>query len=206
MRQRVRGSAEGCLLSRTEKKEEWFFMAGQKEIIIDVPKGIEVSLSGSDERILKIKSGSRSFERDAGAKNVKVSFVDGKIIVKALGTKKSTLAIAGTLASVIKSIVEGAGGKEYEYELEIVYAHFPITVAVKGNKVEINNLRGAKEPRIAKILGDSKVIIKGKNISVKGSDKQLSGQTAANIESATRVTNTDRRVFQDGIYITKKAE
>ena len=48
-------------------------------------------------------------------------------------------------------------------------------------------------------------VIKGDIIIVEGIDKELAGQTAARIEQSTRITNKDRRVFQDGCYITDKA-
>ena len=82
-----------------------------------------------------------------------------------------------------------------------VYNHFPINVAVKGNNVEINNFLGEKLPRIARILPGVKVEIKGKDVFVRGSDKEAVGQTAANIEAQSRVSNKDRRVFQDGIFL-----
>jgi large subunit ribosomal protein L6 len=48
------------------------------------------------------------------------------------------------------------------------------------------------------------VDIKGENITLTAIDKEKVGQTAANIERATKVKNRDIRVFQDGIYIVKR--
>jgi len=45
---------------------------------------------------------------------------------------------------------------------------------------------------------------KGENVTVSGIDKEKVGQTAANIERATKVKKRDIRVFQDGVYIVSK--
>jgi hypothetical protein len=55
-----------------------------------------------------------------------------------------------------------------------------------------------------KILPSVKVEVKKQEVIVSGIDIEAVGQTAANIEQATRITGKDSRVFQDGIYIVEK--
>ena len=60
-------------------------------------------------------------------------------------------------------------------------------------------------PEEQKILQGVDVKIKNKvELVVSGIDKELVGQTAANIERCATVKNRDRRVFQDGIYLLSK--
>ncbi len=109
----------------------------------------------------------------------------------------------GTIIAHTRNMIKGL--KEgYSYKLKVVYTHFPISVKVEGDKVVITNFLGEKTPRVAKILGDTKVQVNGQEIIVSGSDKELVGQTAANIETATKISKKDRRVFQDGIYIVSR--
>ena len=178
-------------------------MVATKEKIVEIPEGVEVSI---DNGRVKAKSGDNVIEKDFVSKEIEIKVDNGKITIKPLIDKRNAYSKVTTAASIIKSMLEGASGKEYEYKLEIVYSHFPITVAIKGKELEIANLRGAKKTRSATIRGNTKVEVKGKNITVKSNDKQHAGQTAANLENATKASNTDKRIFQDGIYITKKAK
>ena len=84
--------------------------------------------------------------------------------------------------------------------------HFPVKMSLSDNTFVISNFLGEKSPRHAKILGDVKVSIDGKDntVTVSGIDKEEVGQTAANIEQATKIKGYDPKVFQDGIYIVNK--
>jgi large subunit ribosomal protein L6 len=90
--------------------------------------------------------------------------------------------------------------------MKIVYAHFPMTVKVKGNLINIDNFLGERSPRVAKIMGDVKVSVKGEDVTITGINKEDVGQTMANIEQATKIKRRDPRVFQDGIYLVDKTQ
>jgi Ribosomal protein L6P/L9E len=94
--------------------------------------------------------------------------------------------------------------KGYRYYLKIIYTHFPTSVKVVGNEVQITNLIGEKNIRRAPILQGVKVTVKGEDIVVEGPNLDAVAQTAANIEAASKITGFDRRIFSDGIFIYKK--
>src|SRR5690606_1375479 len=98
-----------------------------------------------------------------------------------------------------KGVTEG-----FTYRMKIVYAHFPMSVKVAGDSVVIENFLGERHPRRARIVGDTKVQVKGDEVEVSGINKEDVGQTMANIEQATRIKGRDPRVFQDGIYLVSK--
>ena len=88
----------------------------------------------------------------------------------------------------------------------MVYAHFPISVKTKGDEIQVENFVGERSPRIAKIIGSCKVTIEGDDVIVKGVSVEDVGQTAANLELATKIKRKDQRVFLDGLYIYEKLE
>ena len=95
--------------------------------------------------------------------------------------------------------------KPWKYLLRIVYAHFPMKVEVKGDKVIITNLRGAKTPIEVPIVPGTKVEVKGKDVIVTSIDKEAAGIMAGRLEIATKLPpEFDPRKFQDGIYIVEK--
>ena len=70
--------------------------------------------------------------------------------------------------------------------------------------VVIDNFLGEKAPRQTEIHGDTEVAVDGEELTLSGPNIEDVGQTAADIEQLTRVSGKDTRVFQDGVYITKK--
>jgi len=90
------------------------------------------------------------------------------------------------------------------YTMEVYYAHFPMQVTVEGDEVVIENFLGERAQRRTPIRGDTDVQIDGETVTLSGSDKEAVGQTAADIEQLTKVTDKDTRVFQDGVYIVEK--
>jgi large subunit ribosomal protein L6 len=90
------------------------------------------------------------------------------------------------------------------YKMKIVFAHFPPTVKVANDKLIIENFYGEKAARVAQILPGVKVEIKGDDVVLEGIEIEQVGQTAANIQRATRLRRKDPRKFHDGIYVFEK--
>ena len=59
---------------------------------------------------------------------------------------------------------------------------------------------------LLKLFGESNVIAKDDDIVVSGLSIENVSQTAANIESCTKIKNKDLRVFLDGVYIYEKGK
>ena len=134
---------------------------------------------------------------------VSVKVADGKIVLSAKGATRRESKMIGTIWAHLKNMVKGIG-EDFVYELEVCNVHFPMNVKVDGDKITIKSFLGETTERVAKILTGVKVDIKGNQITVTSDNIEAAGQTAANLEKATRLTGRDRRIFQDGIFITKK--
>ncbi|MHA1579141.1 MAG: 50S ribosomal protein L6 [Candidatus Freyarchaeota archaeon] len=139
------------------------------------------------------------------AKKIRISKTDNKIILDTLYPDKKKLALLGTIKSHIQNMIDGVVHK-FRYEMKIVYAHFPITVEYDQtqNILLIKNFLGERSARKAKILSGVDVRIEGDNVILEGIDKEKVGQTAANIQRATRIRKKDPRIFGDGIYVYRK--
>ncbi|MEM4256960.1 MAG: 50S ribosomal protein L6 [Candidatus Diapherotrites archaeon] len=167
---------------------------------IELPQGFKASI---EKNVLNISGNNKEISKSFSFSTAKAEVKDDKIVVYQLDKRKKSKAEAGSIASHIKNMIKGIE-KGFTYKLEIVYSHFPLNVSVKNGFVEINNLGGAKHPKKAKIVGNTKVEVKGKEIIVSGNNKEDVGQTAANMEVVTRIKGKDKRVFQDGIYIVSR--
>ncbi|HDD26889.1 MAG TPA: 50S ribosomal protein L6 [Acidilobales archaeon] len=171
------------------------------EAKVKIPEGVEVSIDGYK---VMVKGPKGILERTFNfAKGIEIVKEDNEVIVRAYFPKRRVKAVVGSIAAHIRNMITGVT-RGYRYRLKIVFSHFPVSVKVEGDKVIIENFLGEKAPRIAKIVGDVKVRVEKDDVIVEGIDIEAVGQTAANIELATKISDFDRRVFVDGIYIYKK--
>ncbi|MCC4771255.1 50S ribosomal protein L6 [Methanosarcina sp. DH2] len=168
---------------------------------IEIPEGVSVSLS---QDVLTARGPKGTVERTFWYPGIKIELREGEVLVDAESSRKEQKAMVGTFASHIKNLIIGVS-EGFECKMSIVYAHFPMQVKVEGKTLFIGNFLGEKKPRIAKILGETKVKVSGNEVTVTGINKEDVGQTAANIEQKTKIKRFDPRIFQDGIYIVQKA-
>ena len=169
---------------------------------VDLPEGISVEISGNT---VKLSGKGNENNRTFKVKGISFKKMDRSIEIEAIPATKKMNARLRTVIGHLKNMAAGLD-KEFEYKLAIVYSHFPMSVNVKGEVIEINNFAGEKNPRKAKVLPGVTIEIKGKDVFVRGHNKENVGQTAANLEKATRVKGRDKRIFQDGIFIVSKAK
>jgi large subunit ribosomal protein L6 len=169
---------------------------------VSLPEGFSASVEG---KMVRVSGKGKQAEKLFKAEGISFEAKDGEVIIKGRPASRRINALTSTLASHVKNMAFGMES-QYSYKLSIVYSHFPMNVAAKGNVFEINNFVGEKKTRTARILPNVTVTVKGKEVVVKSQDKEAAGQTAANIENATKVKGKDTRIYQDGIFIVEKAQ
>jgi len=169
---------------------------------VKIPNDVKVNVNG---KVVEVIGEKGRLVRDFSDLPVSIHLLSDEIEVSTFWPRRKEGACVGTVCAHIKNMIKGV--KEgFTYKLKIVYAHFPISVKVNGNKIIIENFMGERSPRTAKIIGDVKVSVKGDDVIVQGINIEEVGQTAANIEQATRIKNRDPRRFLDGIYVYEKKE
>ena len=168
---------------------------------VEIPQGIEVDVAGTNV-IVKGEKGEN--ERKFKINKVSIIKKENKILIGSKKATKKEKRLANTTAAHIKNMLKGVKNL-YEYKLKVCFSHFPVTVEIKDHHAVIKNFLGEKIPRKLNIPKNVEVKVDKDVITVTSINKELAGQAAANFEKATRITLKDRRVFQDGIFITSKA-
>lgn len=171
---------------------------------IEIPEGVEVNLEKVNiEDTISVKGPNGETSRKFNYPNLTITKEDNSIIIETNFPKKQDKSMVGTTKAHINNMLIGVTDG-FTYKMKIVFAHFPMTVKVSGNKVNIDNFIGERSPRLSNIVGSAKVSVKGDEVTITGVNKEDVGQTMANLEQATKITGKDSRVFQDGIYLVSK--
>jgi large subunit ribosomal protein L6 len=169
---------------------------------VAMPDGVNASLEG---RTLSVKGKLGEAKKKFDKINVNIAVEENRVIFTPFSKKKKDNVIINTVSSIVNNMVTGVT-KGYTYKVKVVYAHFPISVKTKGKQVLVENFVGERSPRVADIVGDTKVTVEGDDVIVKGVSLEDVGQTAANIELATKIKRKDQRIFLDGLYIYHKEQ
>ncbi len=166
---------------------------------IQIQSGVEVKAEG---KTLTIKGKRGTTVKTIDLRLLDLKIESGKITIGLTKNKKlqfkaglAAMALTTEITSAMKSTTEGI-----EKKMTIIFAHFPMSTEIKGKEFFIKNIFGEKVPRKAKIVGDTKVEVKGQDVKITGADKYDVGQTMTNIMHACHARGQDTRVFQDGIY------
>jgi len=167
---------------------------------IEIPSGISCKFS---DRALKCKLGEIETSRKMETPCQLVSVKDNTLSLECVSGNKNDFKKIKSGIAHIKNMFLGLQNP-FVYRLESCTVHFPVTLKLEGDKVVISNFLGEKTPRFAQILPGVTVDIKGQKITVTSVNKESAGQTSANLEKATKIKNRDRRVFQDGIFLTER--
>lgn len=142
---------------------------------ITIPEGVEVKVEGSH---VTVKGPKGTLERDINS-NITVSIEEGKVVVKRPNDEVEMKSIHGLTRTLINNMVIGVKD-EFKKELEINGVGY--RVQKQGN--DLNLTLGYSHPVIYKApVGISFDVPNPNSIIVRGVDKELVGQTAAEIRT-----------------------
>merc|ERR1719158_2065019 len=173
---------------------------------IKVPKTIQ-SITIKAKKV-EVKGKHGTLKRDFKHLPIELSLQDGGKQVRArmYFAQSKQLSSLRTVCSHIGNLFEGVE-KQYQYNMRLVYAHFPInaTITNGGKTLELRNFLGEKLVRTVHMLegvtvGKSDTI--KDELIVKGADIDLTSRSAALIRQSCLVKNKDIRKFLDGVYVS----
>ena len=147
--------------------------------LLTIPAGVEISVQTNNEVMIKGPKGTltRTF-----SPLIKIEQVDQQLHITRSNENKHTKQLHGTTNSIINGMIEGVF-QGYTKELEIVGVGY--RAQVNGNKVNLS--LGFSHPVEYLIPeGISIEAPKPTRLVITGIDKQLVGQTAADIRSYRR--------------------
>ena len=176
-------------------------MKDEKLILeVEIPKGVSATFS---HKMLTIKGPKGEIKREVKQKLVDTKIEGDKIIFSSHRNNRTNRKMVGSIAAHARNMVRGSQNP-HVYTLKICSGHFPMTVAVQGNKLTVKNFLGEKVARVLEIKTGAEVKVNGDHVTVTCASKDTAGQVAADIEQLIRRPGFDSRVFQDGIYIINK--
>jgi large subunit ribosomal protein L6 len=171
---------------------------------IEIPEKIEIEVKGR-KIIVKGPKGTaeKDFDDPRFNKSIQMKKEDNSLVISSQSDNRKTKATIGTIKAHVRNMINGAT-TGYKYTMKITYSHFPISISVQGNQVQVKNFLGEKGSRFASVVGNTSVKVGKDEVVLTGINIEDVSQTAANIENICYISRKDRRIFQDGIFISSK--
>ncbi|MGA1846811.1 50S ribosomal protein L6 [Deferribacter abyssi] len=165
---------------------------------ISIPKGVVVKVENNK---IIVEGPKGKLERDLHPK-INVELTDKEIIVKRHDDSKESRAFHGLYRSLINNMVEGVS-KGFEKRLEIVGIGYRATL--KGKALDLS--LGFSHPVVVEPPEGIEFVVENQQkIVVKGIDKQLVGQVAANIRKIRKPEPyKGKGIRYEGEHILRKA-
>ncbi len=167
---------------------------------VAIPDGVEIRKENGEISVKGTRGENRRFLK---APHIKVEIKGNTISFTSDTERKKIKAVMGTWAANLRNMIDGVS-KGWTGEVKLVYSHFPVKIKKEDKYLVIENFLGERSSRRIPVPDDLDLEIKQNTIVVSGTDKERVGQMLAMIEQKVRTKGFDRRVFQDGCYITKK--
>ncbi|MFW9962939.1 MAG: 50S ribosomal protein L6 [Candidatus Sifarchaeia archaeon] len=167
---------------------------------IEIPSECQISLT---DKTVTVSGPKGSLKRSFPEPQTQIATEGNELVVTTHVNRKRTRALVGTVVAHVRNMLTGVQ-HGYEYEMKIVYSHFPITVEIRDKSVIIKNFIGERGVRTARLIGDVEVKTTEDEVFISGIDIEHVSQSAANIQQACKIRDKDRRVFLDGIYVIRK--
>ncbi len=163
-----------------------------------IPEGVNAAINGNVVNV-KGKLGELNFAFDEA--HVKVELVDGKVVVSPLSESRTARALWGTTKAQIASIVTGVT-TGYTKTLELFGVGYKARLEGKNLIMNLGFSHDVvfETPAGITIVCESPTVLK-----VNGTDKQLVGQTAAQIRKYRKPEPyKGKGIRVDGEYVRRK--
>ncbi|MBI3620573.1 MAG: 50S ribosomal protein L6 [Nitrospirae bacterium] len=146
---------------------------------IPIPKEVKVSISGSENREIQVQGPKGKLTGTFDDRALTYELTPESLVVKRLGNENADRAMHGLVRSEIVNMIQGVV-KGYERKLEISGVGFK---ALQQGK-RLNLTLGYSHPVIVDIPAGIEVAIdKQTAVTIRGIDKHLVGQFAADVRS-----------------------
>jgi large subunit ribosomal protein L6 len=165
---------------------------------IPIPSGVEVKLDGTQVSV----KGPKGLLEQRLHPAMKVSIVDGNVVVERPDDEREHRALHGLTRSLVANMVEGVTNG-YAKTLEIQGVGY--RAALKGQNIEL--AVGYSHPVVIEPpKGVAFEVPQPNRIVVSGADKQVVGQIAANIRAVRKPDPyKGKGIRYQGEYVRKKA-